>query len=183
MKTLAARIEKHLTTKTGAIASKFNDAMYLIENPKQTLRPVSWSRSKGHMNLKDNSANIIWGLNLVGVDFETGNDAPRGGKEGFFVRLTKKGQKQVAFYNKERIAKIEEAKKQADEKAAARKAELTATIAAMPENSQFEAKWNSLELKNASGLSWSAYRESLKSEFPSEWQILKAKFKAQQSFC
>lgn len=181
MKSLSERIEKNLTTKKGSIAAMYNDAMYLIENPNKTLRPVSWSRSKGHMNLRDVSANCINGLNLVGIDFETGNDAPRGGKEGFFIRLTEKGKKQVASYNRKRLQLIEDAKIQAAKEAEERKAKLTAEIEAMPENTQFEYKWNSCELKNASGLSWSAYRGSLKNEFPAEWQILKAKFKIQQS--
>lgn len=183
MKTLAARIEKNLTTKSGAIAVKFLGVVYLINNPTMTIKPVQWTGTRNHMRLKDNSANIMLGLSLLGIDFETGNNAPRGGKEGFFIRLTKKGQKQVSFYNKERIARIESAKMLEAEKAAAKKAEITATIAAMPENAQFEARWNSHELKNASGLSWSVYRESLKQKFPVEWHILKAKFKAQQSFC
>lgn len=183
MKTLAARIEKNLTTKSGAIAVKFLGVVDLIINPAKTIRPIQWTGTLRHMRLKDSSDNIILGLRLVGVDFETGNDAPRGGKEGFFIRLTKKGKRQVAFYNKERLARLEAAKKLAAEKADAKKEKITAIIATMPENAQFEAKWSSRELKNASGLSWSAYRESLKQEFPAEWQILKSKFKAQQSFC
>jgi len=53
-------------------------------------------------------------------------------------------------------------------------------IASLPGNEVFEAKWNSTELKNESGLSWSSYRDMLKSNYPNEWGILKAKFRAKQ---
>lgn len=180
MKTLEQRIDG-LRTKAGNVAVKFNDVMYLIENPTQIIRPCTWIRSKGHMRLRDVSGNCIDGLNLLCVDYETGNDAPRCGKEGYFIRLTAKGRKQVSAYNRKRLAFILEAKAASAKAAEERKARITAEIAAMPENSQFEARWNSGEMKAASGLSWNAYRESLKAEFKAEWQLLKAKFKAQQS--
>lgn len=51
-------------------------------------------------SLHDNSANLEWGLHALGIDYETGNDAPRGGKNGYFVKLTAKGRRQVRDYNK-----------------------------------------------------------------------------------
>lgn len=179
--TLNSRIKKNLTTKTGSIYSKFSDVIYLIEHPENIIRPVSWSRSNKRFNLRDVSSQIIDGLNRIGIDFETGNDAPRGGKEGFFIRLTKKGQNQVKDYNlqaKLDAEKIEAEKVQAKilKAEAARKA-----ISELPANETFEAKWNSTTLKIDSGLSWSNYRASLKASYPDEWEILKTKFKLQQA--
>lgn len=180
MKNLKSRIEKHLTTKSGSIAAKYSDAIYLIQHPEKVLRPCSWSRSKGHMNLRDSSFNTIQGLKAIQIDYVSGNDALRGGREGDFICLSAKGKRQVAYYNREVKAIAEKAKIEAKKAAELRKAEITAMIAAMPENSQFEAKWNSAELKNESGLSWSSYRESLKMKYPSEWNLLKAKYRTQQ---
>ena len=179
--TLNARIEKNLTTKTGSVKSIFTEVIYLLQNPERTLRPVSWSRSGGHMNLRDNSQNIIWGLKLIGIDFEIGNDAPRGGKEGYFVRLTKKGKTQVKDFNEARRLEAERilaAEVQAQIERFEKAKEL---ISSLPANEVFEAKWQSTELKIESGLSWSEYREMLKATYPDEWQVLKAKFRAQQS--
>lgn len=179
--TLNARIVKSLTTKTGSVKSIYSEVIYLLQNPERTLRPVSWSRSGGHMNLRDNSFNLTHGLNLIGIDFETGNDAPRGGREGYFVRLTKKGQNQVKDFNvqiKLEAERIEAAKVQAQIE---RTEKAKAFINSLPDNEAFEAKWHSTELCHESGLSWSNYRDMLKSTYPAEWQILKAKFRAQQS--
>lgn len=179
--TLNSRIKKNLTTKTGSIYSKFSDVIYLIENPTTTIKPILWKRSGGWTTLKDHSNNLINGLNLIGIDFENGNDAPRGGKEGFFVRLTKKGKNQVKDYNlqaKLEVEKIEAEKVQAKilKAEAARKA-----IYELPANETFEEKWNYTTLKIDSGLSWSNYRASLKASYPDEWEILKTKFKLQQA--
>lgn len=93
--TLQARIEKHLYTKSGALAKKYEEVVELLNNPSRTLRPVSWYGRGRHISLHDNTANIEQGLSLLGIDFETGNDAPKGGKNGYFIRLTAKGKRQV----------------------------------------------------------------------------------------
>jgi hypothetical protein len=122
-------------------------------------------------------------LNAWGIDFECGNDAPRGGVTGEYVKLTAKGLKQVADYNKvqaERGAKIK-----AENEAAKAKfeAEKKAAIQAKYENIKnipFFTKWNDQDLKDASGLSWNAYRNELKVADPQGWAELKAQFKANQ---
>ena len=37
---------------------------------------------------------------ILGIDYETGNDAPRGGMNGYFVKLTEKGKRQVKDFSK-----------------------------------------------------------------------------------
>lgn len=113
MKNLKTRIQNNLTTKSGSIKVAYQGTLFLIENPKETIRPVSWS-NKGR-SLRDSSGDLEKGLMLIGVDFETGNDALRGGKSGYFVRLTSKGKRQVAKYasekRKEEQIKMESIKK------------------------------------------------------------------------
>lgn len=95
---LQARIKKHLYTKGGKLARKYEDVITLLNNPERIMRPIYWGY-KGR-TLHDNSANLEWGLHALGIDYTTGNDAPRGGKNGYFVKLTAKGRRQVREYNK-----------------------------------------------------------------------------------
>lgn len=97
--TLQKRIEKNLYTKKGTLASKYGVVMFLLENPNYVSRPVRWHNAgRGRYQLEDHSYNIEHALTLLGVSYETGNDAPRGGKEGYYIRLTPKGKRQVKEY-------------------------------------------------------------------------------------
>ena len=98
--TLQARIKKHLYTNGGKLAKKYEDVIVLLNNPERIMRPIYWGY-KGR-TLHDGSANLEWGLHILGIDYEAGNDAPRGGKNGYFVKLTSKGRRQVADYNKQK---------------------------------------------------------------------------------
>lgn len=91
--TLQKRIEKKLYTKSGHLACKYKEVMDLLLHPEWDLRPVFWV-DKGR-TLYDHHANIEEGLRLLGIDFETGNDAPRDGKNGYYIKLTAKGKRQV----------------------------------------------------------------------------------------
>lgn len=93
--TLQARIEKHLYTKGGALAKKYEEVIELLNNPERTMRPVYWAGHGRNISLHDSSANLEQGLSMLGIDYETGNDAPKGGKNGYFVRLTAKCKRQV----------------------------------------------------------------------------------------
>ena len=96
--TLQARIEKHLFTKSGKLARKYEEVIELLNNPDKIMRPIYWRR-KGD-SLHDSHENLEYGLSILGVDYETGNDAPRGGLNGYFVRLTAKGKRQVRDFSK-----------------------------------------------------------------------------------
>lgn len=59
-----------------------------LEN-KAILRPVfnsrgSWSTSK----FFDLTGELKMVLDRLGIEYETGNDAPKGGKTGYFVKIT-----------------------------------------------------------------------------------------------
>lgn len=57
----------------------------------QVIRPVYAQGSTWkHSSLTDITLGLTAALNKLGVDFEQGNDAPRGGKTGAFVKITTK---------------------------------------------------------------------------------------------
>lgn len=63
-------------------------------------------------------------MELLGIDYTTGNDAPRGGKTGDYVELTPKGKRQVAEWVKIRKAEItEQTRIELEKRAAERKAQ------------------------------------------------------------
>jgi len=140
------------------------------------------SYSGGYANKSIWTSSVSDLLTKLGITHECCNDAPRGGANGEFVKITdtrflNRIKKYTAFKaNEARMTAEEAAKAQAESRDKA-----IELINSLPANEAFEAKWNSVELKNASNLSWSDYRQHLKTSFPNEWAILKAKFQAKQS--
>lgn len=96
--TLQKRIEKNLYTKKGTLAAKYCGVIYMITSKNPIVYPCRWHRNGGRYQLEDKSRNYIDGLELLGISYETGNDSPRGGKEGYYIRLTAKGKRQVKNY-------------------------------------------------------------------------------------
>ena len=96
--TLQKRIEANLYTKKGTLARKYEDVVYMLSHPDYVACPCRWL---GHgSSLKDSRAIYIDGLTAVGVDFVVHNVAPRGGMEGWRIRLTKKGKRQAREFAK-----------------------------------------------------------------------------------
>lgn len=97
--TLIKRIKANLLTKTGTLRVKYQPVVDLLQEPTLVLRPIQWrTPHRGHWSLSDRSSDIKEGLTLLKIDFEEGNDAPRGGVTGNYIRLTKKGKQQVKDY-------------------------------------------------------------------------------------
>ena len=72
-----------------------------------------WRRDGRHISLSD--CRYYAAINFcdkLGIDYELGNDAPRGGKEGDFIKLTAKGKRQVAEWVKAKKAEIDARKEQ-----------------------------------------------------------------------
>lgn len=72
----------------------YKEVLSVIKEGKKELRPVfsqgsSWSNS----SLQDHSVKLTFVLNLIGIEFTTTNDAPRGGKTGFLINITTKFRK------------------------------------------------------------------------------------------
>ena len=126
--TLQKRIESRLTLKNGKTIAKVYDGVtdFIIYN--RTSHPYYYSGS-GRFVRCAGVDRISAALKLIGVDFEIGNDAPRGGHSGHFIKLSKKGLAQTKDFREkalkveaERALKVEaekaEQKKVFDEKVA-----------------------------------------------------------------
>lgn len=99
--TLQKRIIANLCFKNGNVKPSYMYVLRLLRQPSITLHLASWHRAKGHCNLTDYTDNTAHGLALLGIRYEIGNDSPRGGAEGRYIRLTPAGRRQVAEYSKE----------------------------------------------------------------------------------
>lgn len=114
--TLQKLIDSKLTLKDGkTIAKNYREVINFIVYNK-TSRPYYYS-GKGRFSTCAGVDYIGTALRILGIDFETANDAPRGGHSGYFVRLTKKGIRQTKSFRDEKlqlyaeIYKVNEAKK------------------------------------------------------------------------
>lgn len=109
--TLADRITVKLTTKGGKIAKKYADVEKVLLGGR--VHGKHYSGSGRYTSVANGTHyTTIEGLRLIGVDFQEGNDAPRGGQCGDYVELSPKGKRQVAEWAAMRNAEI----KAADEK-------------------------------------------------------------------
>ena len=104
-KLLSLKLIKMKTTKTLTLAKKIEKLVKLKELNKtslvyewvsnlqsnEVLRPIF---SKGstwkHSSLTDKLNELTIVLRKLGIEFVTGNDAARGGKTGYFVKITTK---------------------------------------------------------------------------------------------
>lgn len=94
-KTIIKRIDANFLTQKGALKARYAGAVDFVLSGRTVLHGKRWS-SRGQ-SLSTNANDRLWELlDLLGVDYVTGNDAPRGGVEGDYIKLTDKGQKQVA---------------------------------------------------------------------------------------
>lgn len=88
-------VKKDGTFNTLTLKMIERDLPYLMRG--HAYHPVNWSKSKGHFGLRGTADRdrMLALLTAAGVDFETGNDAPKGGLSGYYIRLTKKGLSQL----------------------------------------------------------------------------------------
>lgn len=94
--TLSKRLAKKFTGSKSAIAYKV--VQDLVEGTKNTylvregnvIRPVYTSGSGRFASNQDHTYAISNLLDLIGVKYESGNDAPRGGLTGTFIKVITK---------------------------------------------------------------------------------------------
>ena len=99
--TLADCIKAKLTTKGGKIAKKYADVEKVLLGGR--VHGKHYSGSGKYTSVANGTHyTTIEGLRLIGVDFQEGNDAPRGGQCGDYVELSPKGKRQVAEWAKGR---------------------------------------------------------------------------------
>jgi hypothetical protein len=88
---LTSKIEKLTTAKKLTKNSIVYGWLQALVQGETTFRPVytqgsSWKYS----SLVDKTNELTSALSLLGVEFEQGNDAPRGGKTGAFIKIVTK---------------------------------------------------------------------------------------------
>lgn len=78
-----------LTTKEGKLKARYSWALgKLLNYPKNKIFPRQWVQNGRHSELLDHSARYIELFEALGLSYTTGNDAPRGGKTGYYIILT-----------------------------------------------------------------------------------------------
>lgn len=93
--TIKKRMEKAgWFTKAGAVRSNRERALWVVTYPDYVRWHFTFWDRKGR-TLRDYLTDVVIGLREIGIDFRTGNDAPRGGREGDYIELTQKGRRQV----------------------------------------------------------------------------------------
>ena len=95
--TLQKRVEANLYTQKGTLARKYEDVVYMLTHPDYVASPCKW---QGFKTLKDSRERYVEALKAVGVDYEMYNIAPQGGMNGWRIRLTQKGKRQVREFAK-----------------------------------------------------------------------------------
>lgn len=92
-KTFINRIKNVAMTKRGKIASRYMDAITTIEYIAggKNRYPYRWVRNAGRCRLDGCTevGNTITLLDILGIKLSWGNDAPKGGKEGDYMCLSK----------------------------------------------------------------------------------------------
>lgn len=104
--TIEKRITEHLMTKKGELMKKYSEPLDWLKNSGNRRHTCRWHKSGRHLNLEDKTKNYTDMLKALGIDYTTGNDAPKGGAEGFYIELTPKGRRQVKEYQSYEEAKF-----------------------------------------------------------------------------
>ena len=86
LSTFLSRLEKHGQKGTKA----YQMVAELATNEKTIIRPCYTSGSGRWTSNQDHSERVIELLNAMNVKYVEGNDAPRGGATGKFIRITSK---------------------------------------------------------------------------------------------
>lgn len=93
--TLAKRIVTNLFTKKGELSARYDSLLVeiLTAPAGRKIRFFQWVNYGSSARDKELQYRHIF--YVLGLDYERGNDAPRGGREGDFFRLTAKGRRQI----------------------------------------------------------------------------------------
>ena len=86
---LTKQQQLNLLTKSGSLRKDVANAIHSSRIIGSKIYPKYYTGSGRYINLKDYSFHIIQILKMKGYKFEQGNDAPRGGKEGDFIKVSK----------------------------------------------------------------------------------------------
>jgi len=76
-----------LTTKSGRVKKYFIDALAAVRIEDRKVYYNRWTIRGGRGNLKSYDTYIKLYCNIMGYKYTEGNDAPRGGAEGAYLKL------------------------------------------------------------------------------------------------
>jgi len=88
MKLLTKKTASLIITGKGTINLKWVNLIANCIFDKNKIYPKKWKGSKRHMSLSDGMPGLKQLLSAQGYKFTTGNDAPRGGVEGDFIKVS-----------------------------------------------------------------------------------------------
>lgn len=93
MTNLRTKTSEIVYTKKGEVNKTFKNAIDSCKFNAETLRiyPVSYGGSGRHIVKRDFTSYITNLLTAQGYKFIKGNDAPRGGENGNYLQVSKKG--------------------------------------------------------------------------------------------
>jgi hypothetical protein len=79
---------KNLRTKSGDIKKNYLSAWKSSITTENKIYPKHYRGSGRHITLADYSSYIISMLKDLGYKFTEGNDAPRGGAQGYYIKVS-----------------------------------------------------------------------------------------------
>lgn len=124
--TLNRRIQKIALTKTGELRKDYDLAMEVIMTGKAITG--YYTGSGKYTKAVDRTIDTSTKLNLLKIKHTVGNDAPRGGVNGNYIKLTAQGRRQVEAYvkaiNEQRTKAAQELKEREEKLAKERKTEI-----------------------------------------------------------
>lgn len=88
MKKLSAKATATLYTQAGSVNKMYVNAIRGSRINGDKIYPCSYAGSGRYITLRDYTSYITTALKLAGYKFEAGNNAPRGGKEGNFIKCS-----------------------------------------------------------------------------------------------
>lgn len=95
--TIAKRICKNFLTSKGELSARHTGVLIdlLTSKPGRRYRYFTWCRSGRLVSARNSGLRYYEVFDALGLDFICDNDAPRGGRDGDYFQLTKKGENQV----------------------------------------------------------------------------------------
>lgn len=91
MSTLKNATAKLILTQKGEVNKNFKNALMCarFDETENKIYPCKWMKSGRRSACSDKTATILEVIKAQGYKYEEGNDAPKGGLEGNFIKVSK----------------------------------------------------------------------------------------------
>lgn len=90
-KKMTQELKSYIETKKGALNQSIIKCLRACMIQGNKIYPFSYSGSGNYLNSKDYSYYVTKVFELSNISYSTGNDAPRGGKNGNFIEVNDEG--------------------------------------------------------------------------------------------